>query len=197
MPVAFPSQIKLPADQVLSLHAEKALKEHAPEAIHEAADPHTTPRAESSEQVIYKAAHEGIVAVITAMQGAPEDASMQWHGCDAIASLTAGKPDNRAAAKDNGGLEVVVTAMKAFRENVTVQLKGAWAVANLAADFAAELGALGAVECIVAMMAKEDYQLRSVGVRAHRCRCVVRVRPTLADAVASHTLCPPPRVLAI
>ena len=173
------AQIKLPADQVLSLHAEKAIKEHVhqPEALREAADPATE---ETPEQVIYKAALSGIVAVVAAMKASPDDAPTQWHGCDAVASLTAGKPDNRAACKEEGGLDAVVAALKRFPDNVTVQLKGAWAVANLAADYAAELGELGAVDAVVALMRVDDYQLKSVGVRSRRVAArrlwLVRVR---------------------
>lgn len=94
-----PSQLKLPADQVISLAVQSVISESTPEELAEAeaedeAEEGAAGGNETDKTVgvrVHDAAQQGPAAVVALMQGEPRTAALQWWCCDAIASLSAGK----------------------------------------------------------------------------------------------------------
>jgi len=81
-------QIKLPADQVISLKVQQELE--GVDATEVEAAGEDDEGAASVQKRVYKAVLEGMPAVLALMRAEPTNAEVQWWCCDGIASLCAG-----------------------------------------------------------------------------------------------------------
>ena len=103
-------QIKLPADQVISIKAQQQLETTSEEdgAANEDEGDGVSDEDRAVQERVYKAVLEGIGSVVALMQAEPDNSVLQWWCCDGIASLCAG---NRTLCRAMSGRAVLCRAV--------------------------------------------------------------------------------------
>ena len=103
-------QIKLPADQVISIKAQQQLETTSEEdgAANEDEGDGVSDEDRAVQERVYKAVLEGIGSVVALMQAEPDNSVLQWWCCDGIASLCAG---NRTLSLAVSGRAVLCRAV--------------------------------------------------------------------------------------
>ena len=157
------TEMKLPADQIISLHTEKLVGSHSKQELME----DEQQREKTVADRVYAAIPDGVPAVLELMRSDPSHAELQWWCADAIASLTVGNAENQAAVAEQGGVQLVLQAMDRFPDNENVATKCMWAITNLAASQAAKIAELGGVHsAVVCAKLVQVHELQSVFIRA-------------------------------